>query len=403
MKTVIVLLMTLLTAMPTWAWDTTPNQNGKYDKYYERPTHFPDFKQPGTWPNAQYYIVCARYKGSDQQIQNYEVAVYDQNNELRACCRSTQKDNHLCVLTIKGKEGDQFHCKVLYGDFVNPVIEDVPETFGFKTNNVVGTSAPFFLSVPARTILSELSTSQPEDQPNKTNIFVERTLHAAEWGTICLPFAMTALQAKTAFGENAIIGDFIGCKTTFETDGETVKGIDVAFSKVNILNTPDDEKVMEANHPYIIKVGRDIESFWANDIIIQISNDPVIRKDAKLANVGGVEKSVYNRFVGCYAKGTVIPENSIFLYENEFWYSAGKTVTKAFRAYFDFYDRLIDKNEAPSRINFSFDETTGLSEELRVKSEEFATATWYDLNGRKLNGEPSAKGLYIYNGKKIFK
>ena len=49
----------------------------------------------------------------------------------------------------------------------------------------------------------------------------------------------------------------------------------------------------------------------------------------------------------------------------------------------------------------SFDETTGLSEELRVKSEEFATATWYDLNGRKLNKMPTKKGVYILNGKKV--
>ena len=47
-------------------------------------------------------------------------------------------------------------------------------------------------------------------------------------------------------------------------------------------------------------------------------------------------------------------------------------------------------------------ETTSLSEELRVKSEEFATATeWYTLDGRKLSGEPTQKGLYIHNGKKV--
>ena len=54
-------------------------------------------------------------------------------------------------------------------------------------------------------------------------------------------------------------------------------------------------------------------------------------------------------------------------------------------------------------------ETTGLSEELRVKSEEcnatlsqreFATATWYDLNGRKVNA-PTTKGVYIMNGRKV--
>jgi hypothetical protein len=28
-------------------------------------------------------------------------------------------------------------------------------------------------------------------------------------------------------------------------------------------------------------------------------------------------------------------------------------------------------------------------------------ATWYDLNGRKLNGKPAQKGIYIKNGRKV--
>ena len=46
--------------------------------------------------------------------------------------------------------------------------------------------------------------------------------------------------------------------------------------------------------------------------------------------------------------------------------------------------------------------TTSVSEELRVKSEEFATAAeWYTLDGRRLSGKPSQKGIYIYKGKKV--
>ena len=54
-------------------------------------------------------------------------------------------------------------------------------------------------------------------------------------------------------------------------------------------------------------------------------------------------------------------------------------------------------------------ETTGISEELRVKSEEFAPATIYDLQGRRVNGQSSMvngqlkKGVYIKNGKKVVK
>ena len=45
--------------------------------------------------------------------------------------------------------------------------------------------------------------------------------------------------------------------------------------------------------------------------------------------------------------------------------------------------------------------TTGVSEKVRVNSEEFATAQWYTLDGRKLDAIPTKKGLYILNGKKV--
>ena len=59
------------------------------------------------------------------------------------------------------------------------------------------------------------------------------------------------------------------------------------------------------------------------------------------------------------------------------------------------------ENANARAINIVFDETTGLSEELRVKSEEFAPAQWYTVDGRKLQGKPTKKGMYILNGKKV--
>ena len=29
--------------------------------------------------------------------------------------------------------------------------------------------------------------------------------------------------------------------------------------------------------------------------------------------------------------------------------------------------------------------------------------SWYTIDGKKLNGEPTAKGIYIYKGKKVVK
>ena len=32
---------------------------------------------------------------------------------------------------------------------------------------------------------------------------------------------------------------------------------------------------------------------------------------------------------------------------------------------------------------------------------KFKVNDWYTLDGRKLDGEPTAKGVYIHNGKKV--
>ena len=45
-------------------------------------------------------------------------------------------------------------------------------------------------------------------------------------------------------------------------------------------------------------------------------------------------------------------------------------------------------------------ETTGIGT-LDTQTGEFDFDGWYDMNGRKLNGKPAKKGLYINNGKKI--
>ena len=57
-------------------------------------------------------------------------------------------------------------------------------------------------------------------------------------------------------------------------------------------------------------------------------------------------------------------------------------------------------------LNLDDDGTTYLSEEVKVNSDKFATANWYDLSGRRIgqwsmiNGQLKP-GLYIVNGKKI--
>jgi hypothetical protein len=59
----------------------------------------------------------------------------------------------------------------------------------------------------------------------------------------------------------------------------------------------------------------------------------------------------------------------------------------------------LEYSGADAREYYLFDETTSISEELRVKSEEIATAPVYDLQGRRVKN--AAKGVYIVNGRKV--
>ena len=66
---------------------------------------------------------------------------------------------------------------------------------------------------------------------------------------------------------------------------------------------------------------------------------------------------------------------------------------------------FVEGNNTPASIPFrrsiggEGEGTTGIDASL-VNSEE-VNSVWYDLNGRRLQGKPSQKGIYIKNGKKI--
>ena len=384
--TLVLTIAALAVGQSAWAgnWDTLPDENGKYDEFYDRPTYFPDFEQPASWPNAEYYVVRACLGKNGPRIENYEVAVYDQNNQLRHCNRSMAKDDHLCVLTIRGTEGDEFHCQIIYGDFVNPTIVDVEETFGFKTNALVGSNeSPFILTAQGRTYLSELSDNLPEDETN-ANVTVMRTILGGIWNTICLPFAMTNSQMKTAFGDDVLLGDFVGYEYT-ENEKKEVVSIKVKFVAADAI---------EPNHPYIIKVREDMTEFSVDNVDIDASDAPMVATCEH-------NKRQWSEFIGTYVQNTTVPEECLFISDGKFYYSVGKTNMKGYRAYFSFYDVLEDyesTSEAPVYIDYPEDPAAIVS----VDDERgVMVATWYTLDGRKLSVKPTTKGLYIYNGKKI--
>jgi len=74
------------------------------------------------------------------------------------------------------------------------------------------------------TILDENSTTVPTSATD-VKVRVLRTVNANEWSTICLPFAMTEEQCKTAFGSDVELGDFAGYKATEDDDKNIITSV----------------------------------------------------------------------------------------------------------------------------------------------------------------------------------
>ena len=229
-------------------------------------------------------------------------------------------------------------------------------------------------------VLDENNTSMPEPAEG-VNVRVRRTIKAGEWSTICLPFAMTMEQMKAAFGSDVQLSDFTGYETEEDEDGNVVS------IKVDFM----DATSIEANHPYIIKVAQNVTEFTANGVDIDPEEEPTVAAVKRT-------KKQWSEMVGTYVPMT-IDNQMLFLSGNKFWYSTGKTQTKGYRAYFDFYDVLTEVEEAySSRISFSFgDETTG---NCTIDRQAAGYGKTYDLQGRKMV-KPAKKGIYVRDGKKM--
>lgn len=261
--------------------------------------------------------------------------------------------------------------------------------FGYGTSSKDYLSdVTFKVNVVARhnVVLDENSTTAPEAATD-VNVRVLRTINAGNWSTICLPFAMTEAQVKTAFGNDVELADFTGVDTT--VDGEdNIVGLTVNFSDVTAI---------EANHPYIIKVSSAVTEFTVDDVEVDPDEDNAIVEFDN--GKTGSRRVVYSGLYGTYHSGTIVPEYCLFLSNNKFWYSTGLTKIQGYHAFFEFYDILSEVEEASVRIFVNVD-----GEETKVEgpSTDETEGAIYDLNGRKVS-KPQQHGVYIVNGKKVLK
>lgn len=212
----------------------------------------------------------------------------------------------------------------------------------------------------------------------------ERTLYKdGKWNTICLPF-----DYDPAYG--VLAGD--GVEIYELTNAE------IAGTRLNLFfgDNVAGNGVMRAGIPYIIKwtSGSNLTSPVFQGVVPRVTAP--VDYDNKAAGDARV------RFCGTFSPQTLAAQDQSVLFmggDNTLYYPKSKTTLGACRAYFK-----IGNDGANARrldgFDFTFAEeyVTGIIEMTDVRY--LTSEGWYTLDGRKLDKQPTQKGIYIINGKK---
>lgn len=181
--------------------------------------------------------------------------------------------------------------------------------------------------------------------------------------TLCLPYDMTLPEGMKAY-------------TMKEKDGEG----NLVFTEVMSI---------EANHPYLVTVSEAVSNLNVENATVK-------------------QTTVLDDGTGDYVfKGTLvkIPNaeaaemGAYILQAAKTWHPVSTTNTNAYIAAGRAY--IVPKTaEARAMICSVFsDETTGIGSLKLI--DRNGSETWYTIDGRKLDGKPAYRGIYVREGKKI--
>lgn len=215
-----------------------------------------------------------------------------------------------------------------------------------------------------------------------------RTLYKdGAWNTLCLPFDVTISGSPLA-GDGVTVMELNSSASSLSSDGTlTINFTTVAGG------------TLTAGRPYIIKwdnTGGSIKNPEFSGVTLS-ADDPVA---VTFSNALGSDC----QFVGSYSTLDVTADNIdeiVYLGAgNKLGYSSAPRTLHACRAHFVVPTSSAGAPRAMTRsiVNFGNGETTG----IRPVPTTGATSddAWYTLDGRKLAGQPTAKGVYVHNGRK---
>ena len=206
------------------------------------------------------------------------------------------------------------------------------------------------------------------------------------WNTLCLPFALSAEQLAASPLSGCTLKE-LDVDGTYDTDKQT--GFDEATGTLNLYFKTATS--IEAGKTYLIKwsSGTNIENpLFTNVTIANVQHD-VTSADGKVS------------FNGIYSPKAIAGEDKSMLYlgsGNKLYYPDAAMTINAFRGYFSL-NGITAGDVAKARMLFGDENTTGIRS--IDDGQCIMDHCYYTIDGIQLKTKPTAKGVYIYNGRII--
>lgn len=218
-----------------------------------------------------------------------------------------------------------------------------------------------------------------------------RTLHKdGSWNTLCLPFDVNSFTGSSLEGAKV--------NTLESSDFDAFTGtLTLNFKEVSVL---------EAGTPYIVK--------WENGDNTE-DTTPMFR-GVTVSGASPGEHTIASdgvvTFTGLYAPLSIGPDGDntkLFMGSNNtLFYPNGEMSINAFRSYFQLADDIIAGEPAGNNVKsflLRFEDGEQATSITQITTDGTLSVSardeWYDISGRRVNGKPSAPGIYINKGRKL--
>ena len=216
-----------------------------------------------------------------------------------------------------------------------------------------------------------------------------RTLYKdGDWNTLCLPFDVSDISASPLAGA-------------------TMKELtDASFADGTLTLTFADATSIKAGQAYLVKWDSGT-NLGPSDLVFKgvtlnnfLSDDEISTDDSGTAAVA---------FMGTYKKQTLAAGDRTVFYlgaDNTLYYPQSAVSIGAQRAYFKLSGLTVDEFSAGiNALTLDFGDeqaTTGIGSLTHSPSPKGEGSDgWHTLDGRRLSGKPTQKGIYISNGRKV--